>query len=284
MNSFRQTRRFCSGAALVLPREWKPRVTDMFNPKLTPVREQWIYNFETLAPVRVGLTQLHPRVFGIFPRLDMLHYNVEWQRLYKNVDYLKMPTPREFRTMNKRPWPRKGTGRARHASRRAPQFYGTGGWCKGPRGPTPLFFDLHFFSRLRGLMSCLTIKAAQNDLKIVDAIDKFPSDDPKFLEEMMDTRHWNVSALIVDKTDNFTDNLIAASDGVPHITLMKAEGLNCWSMLKHETLIMTYAALRHVEEKILYHWTRRDLENFAKPYQAEKVVPDYPNTNPWESP
>ncbi|XP_074598405.1 mitochondrial ribosomal protein L4 [Brevipalpus obovatus] len=279
----RQVRRYCSSGAIVLPREWRSRTTDIFNPQLTPVRQTWIYNFDSQLPVRLGITQLHPRIFSIFPRLDEVHRNLLWQKTYRYVDWLVMKTRAEFRTMNSKPWPQKGTGRARHGSRRSPQFT-TGGWCFGPRGPTSYFFMLEYFVRVRGLMSVLAIKAAQNDLKIVDTLENFPSDDPVFIEEMMKVRGWGPSVLISDLSDIFPKKLLVASEDINHITLMKTSALNIWSMMKHETLVLTYPALREIEEKILLQWNRRDLEKLNEAWKPAKVIPDYPETDPWGVP
>jgi len=97
----------------------------------------------------------------------------------------------------RKPWPQKGTGRARHGSIRSPLFYG-GGQAHGPRGPKSYFFMLPFYARVKGLYSTLSVKLAQDDLKIVDSLE-IPSKDPKFLERLAEERHWGMSVLFVDE-------------------------------------------------------------------------------------
>jgi large subunit ribosomal protein L4 len=65
---------------------------------------------------------------------------------------------------NKKPWPQKGLGKARHASRLSPQWLG-GGVAHGPRGPKSYFFMEPFYQRLLGLRTALTFKFHQVNLK-----------------------------------------------------------------------------------------------------------------------
>ena len=46
-------------------------------------------------------------------------------------------------------------------------------------------------------------------------------------------------------------NITLATDQIPHINLMPAYGLNVYSMLKHDTLVLTLDAAEHIEKKLL---------------------------------
>lgn len=48
-------------------------------------------------------------------------------------------------------------------------------------------------------------------------------------------------------------NITAATDPIKHVNLMPAYGLNVYSMLKHDTLVLTRAALDHIESKLITH-------------------------------
>merc|ERR1719347_157057 len=67
----------------------------------------------------------HPEVFGVYPRIDIIHDNLEWQRKYNVVNYAHCKSVHEMIYMyggGAKPWPQKGTGRARQGSTRAPQW------------------------------------------------------------------------------------------------------------------------------------------------------------------
>ena len=67
------------------------------------------------------MIQLHPDVWAIRPRLDIINDNLEWQKWYKRIDweYVKDRYEMEYR-QTRRPWPQKGTGRARHRTETSP--------------------------------------------------------------------------------------------------------------------------------------------------------------------
>jgi ribosomal protein L4 len=62
--------------------------------------------------------------------------------------------------MRAKPWPQKGTGRARHKSRYGPQWKG-GYKVNGPKGPTSFFYVLPKEKRIEGLCTALTVKLHQ---------------------------------------------------------------------------------------------------------------------------
>ena len=57
---------------------------------------------------------------------------------------------------------------------------------------------LPFWLRVKGLCTALSVKLAQDDLKIVDTLD-IPTDDPKYLKDLAAKRHWGISVLYVDE-------------------------------------------------------------------------------------
>lgn len=243
------------------------KYTHLFNPKISPPRQAWVENFIGPHPKQLlGIIDLHPRIFGVFPRIDFVSEAVKWQQTYRDINYICMPSRYELPGGTRRPWPQKGTGRARHASVRSPLFL-KGGWAKGPRGPQTSYRLHAHFKLVSALNSMLTIKLAQDDLKIVDTIDEYVSDDPKELEYNLESRGWGPSVLIIDKRDIFPQNLVAATEGLNHINMMSTVGLNTLSMCKHETMVITLEGLKDVEEKLLHQLVRVDLDETHNKYR-----------------
>nr|CAD7404746.1 unnamed protein product [Timema poppensis] len=186
-----------------------------FFPPFQAPRQVWVENLDTQEEHKLGIIDLHPDVFAADPRIDIIHKNMVWQRNYRYVSYAHTKTRAEVHGGGRKPWPQKGLGKARHGSIRSPLWRG-GGVAHGPRSPTPHFYMLPFYVRVRGLTSMLSVKLAQDDLHIVDSLD-IPTDDPQYIE-----------------------------------------GLNVYSMLKHDTLVLTMAAVDQLEEKLLFHLNRTD--------------------------
>ncbi|KAG8223488.1 hypothetical protein J437_LFUL004956 [Ladona fulva] len=231
-------------------------------------RQAWVESISKHEDEKLGIIDLHPDIFGAHPRIDIIHRNVIWQYKYKYVSYAHTKTRAEVRGGGRKPWPQKGLGKARHGSIRSPLWKG-GGVAHGPRSPTPHFFMLPYYVRVMGLVTTLSVKFAQDDLHIIDSLD-IPTEDPKFIEELFEMRNWGPSVLLVDDTDLMPKNITLATDHVGHINLMPVYGLNVYSMLKHETLVLTLAALNSIEDKLLSSLHRSDGLNSQKKFRLNQ--------------
>lgn len=164
---------------------------------IRPPRQLWVENLDSPEERKLELIELHPEVFAAPPRIDLIHQNIVWQKKYRWVRFAHTKTKNEVRGGGRKPWPQKGLGRARHGSIRSPLFKG-GGVVHGPRSPTTHFFMLPYFSRVLGLTSALSVKLAQDDLHIVNALD-LPINESNYLQEILKERNWGPSCLFVDE-------------------------------------------------------------------------------------
>lgn len=228
--------------------------------------QAWVESLRGFEQERVGLTELHPDVFATAPRLDILHQVATWQRNFKRISYAKTKTRAEVSGGGRKPWQQKGSGRARHGSIRSPLWRG-GGVAHGPRGPTSYYYMLPMKVRAMGLKVALTVKLMQDDLHIVDSLE-LPTSDPQYLTELAQYRHWGSSVLLVDLThEEMPKNVIAATSRLKSFNLIPAVGLNVYSMLKHQTLVLTLPSIAFLEDKLLWQDSRYTaLYPFRLPY------------------
>uniref|UniRef100_A0A6I8N5N7 Large ribosomal subunit protein uL4m n=1 Tax=Ornithorhynchus anatinus TaxID=9258 RepID=A0A6I8N5N7_ORNAN len=230
----------------------------------TPV-QAWLESLRKPRDERLGLVDLHPDVFAVAPRLDILHQVVTWQRNFKRISYAKTKTRAEVRGGGRKPWPQKGSGRARHGSIRSPLWRG-GGVAHGPRGPTSYYYMLPMKTRVLGLKVALTTKLAQDNLHIVDSLE-LPTSDPQYLIDLVQYRHWGDSVLIVDVEEQMPQNIVSAVSSLKKINLMHVLGLNVYSILRFQTLVLTLDTVSFLEEKLLWHDSRYGpLYPFHLPY------------------
>merc|ERR1711893_201605 len=170
-----------------------------YPPLHTKPKQAWLETLEVAENRKLGIVDLHPDIFGVAPRLDILFWNIYWQRRYKYVDYNFARNRAEMPGTNRKPWPQKGTGKARHGDFKSPLFY-SGGKAHGPRGPRSYFFMLPYHVRTMGLRVALSVKYAQDDLHIVDSLN-MSSDDPEYIKDLIESRGWGLSVLFVDDID-----------------------------------------------------------------------------------
>lgn len=225
-------------------------------------RQVWIENMTTTNVQHKGIQELHPDVFAATPRIDIIHRNVIWQQKYQCVSFKQVPSRSEMPGGGRKPWPQKGQGRARHGSIRSPLFL-NGGRAHGPRDPTSYYFMLPFYVRLAGLTSMLSAKLAQDDFHIVNDLE-IPTEDPEYIKCLAEERKWGPSVLFVNHEDIVPEKIAIATDCIGYMNIMPTYGLNVYSMLKHNTLIMTTKAVKMIEERILYQQNRQNTFNVTK--------------------
>uniref|UniRef100_UPI000B4DDDE9 39S ribosomal protein L4, mitochondrial-like n=1 Tax=Lonchura striata TaxID=40157 RepID=UPI000B4DDDE9 len=92
-------------------------------PPLSPL-QAWVGSLRHPEDALRGLADLHPDVFGVSPRLDILHTVATWQRNYKRISHARVRSRAEVRGGGRKPWRQKGSGRARHGSARSPLWRG----------------------------------------------------------------------------------------------------------------------------------------------------------------
>ncbi|KAJ8948199.1 hypothetical protein NQ318_010475 [Aromia moschata] len=129
---------------------------------------------------------------------------------------------------------------------------------------------LPFYTRVLGLTSMLSVKLAQDDLHVVDNLE-IPTDEESFITELIKGRNWGPSVLFVDDTDIMPRNITAATDTIKHVNLMPVYGLNVWSMLKHDTLILTRSAVDLIEDKLLTHLHKNDTKAVLAKFKVDQL-------------
>ena len=88
-------------------------------------REVWVESLATKETQLTSIMSLHPEVWAVYPRMDLIHQNMVWQQKYNVVNYNHVKNVKEMIYAyggGAKPWRQKGTGRARQGSRRAPQW------------------------------------------------------------------------------------------------------------------------------------------------------------------
>lgn len=132
----------------------------------------------------------------------------------------------------------KGTGNARHGSRRAPIFVG-GGVAHGPH-PRDYSKKMPRKMRRAALRSALTVKVANDNVVVVDEIQM---DMPKTKEMNNIVRQLvgaNSALLLISGRDEAVER---SASNLSDVKLLHAPYLNIRDLLGHDKLIVTSAAL-----------------------------------------
>jgi len=191
-----------------------------------------------------GDVELNDGVFGVEPRADILHRVVTWQ--LENRRGTARPTRErsDVARTGKKYGRQKGGGTARHGDRSAPIFIG-GGKAHGARKRD---FDVSLNKKIRalGLKMALSSKA-KDGLVIIDSLE-LKDAKTKALAEQFGKNGWNGKVLVIDG-DAVADGFRLAAGNLPGVNVMPAAGANVYDILKHDTLVLTKAAVEKLEAR-----------------------------------
>ena len=188
--------------------------------------------------------ELNDEVFGVEPRADILHRVVTWQ-LEKRRGTARAARERsDVARTGKKFGRQKGGGTARHGDRRAPIFIG-GGKAHGPR-VRDFNPSLNKKVRALGLRMALSSKARDGKLIVMDSLDVKEAK-TKSLSEQLGKLGFG-KTLVIDG-DALNVGFAMASSNLREINLLPAVGANVYDILKHETLVLTRAAVEKLEAR-----------------------------------
>jgi large subunit ribosomal protein L4 len=202
-------------------------------------------NVKNLAAEEVGSVELSDAVFGVEVRPDILHRVVVWQLAKRRAGTHKVKTRGEIARTGAKMYKQKGTGRARHGSRRVNLFRG-GGVTFGPH-PRDHAIDLPKKVRALGLKCALSSKAAEGKLLILDQA-TLPEPKTKALVGAF-AKLGLGSALVITGAE-VERNFGLASRNLPLVDVLPVPGINVYDILRRDTLVLTQDAVRRIEERL----------------------------------
>ncbi len=140
----------------------------------------------------------------------------------------------------------KGTGNARHASRKAPIFVG-GGVAHGPKGQTKhKIRKLNKNEKKIGVASLLTKKIKLNDLLIFNDFSK-EIKKTKEIFSLLNKFHAKNSIMILDKSSR--DNILKATRNIPNVKCTDVNHFSAFDIIKYKKIIFTETSIKELEKR-----------------------------------
>jgi large subunit ribosomal protein L4 len=188
--------------------------------------------------------ELNDAVFGVAPRADILHRVVTWQLENRRATARPTRERSEVARTGKKLGNQKGGGTARHGDRAAPIFIG-GGKAHGARKRD---FDISLNKKVRalGLKMALSAKA-KDGLIVVDTLE-LKDAKTKALVGQLAKSGWGKKVLVIDG-EAVDAGFARASANIVGINVLPAIGANVYDILKHDTLVLTRAAVEKLEAR-----------------------------------
>jgi large subunit ribosomal protein L4 len=192
-----------------------------------------------------GSIELADEIFGIEEiRGDILQRVVTWQLAKRRAGTHKIQVRNEVSRTGKKMYKQKGTGGARHGSRRAAQFVG-GAKAHGPVVRSHAF-DLPKKVRALALRHALSSKAKSGALIVLDEAKPTESKTAALrasLEKIGVTNALVIAGVEVDT------NLKLAARNIPNVDVLPNAGLNVYDVLRRHTLVLTKDAVAAIQQR-----------------------------------
>ncbi len=200
---------------------------------------------QTLDATASGDIELNDTVFGVEPRADVLHRVVTWQLEKRRGTARGARERADVARTGKKFGRQKGGGTARHGDRRAPVFIG-GGKAHGPRVRD---FNPSLNKKIRalGLKMALSSKAKDGTLIVLDTLD-LKDAKTKAISLQIGKLGFGKTALVIDG-DAVAEGFARATSNLIGVNVLPAVGANVYDILKHETLVLTRAAVEKLEAR-----------------------------------
>ena len=198
-----------------------------------------VYNMEGKE---VDKIELSDAVFGVEVNEHLVHMAVVAQLANKRQGTQKAKTRSEVSGGGRKPWKQKGTGHARQGSTRAPQWTG-GGMVFAPV-PRDYTIRLNKKEKRAALKSVLTSKVQENKFIVVDEL-KFDEIKTKAMKNVLANLKADKALVILNDNDQ---NVVLSARNIEGVETALTNTINVFDLLKHNTVVVTKAAVETIEE------------------------------------
>ena len=192
---------------------------------------------------KVADTELKDAIFGIEPNKALMHAMVVNYLANQRQGTQSTLTRTEVQGGGRKPWRQKGTGHARQGSIRAPQWV-HGGIALGPK-PRDYSYSLNKKERRLGMKSALSVKAADENVVVIDAI-KTEEFKTKTIVEMLKALGVEGKALIVTAESDL--KVIKSAANIPGVKTATVNTLNVYDIMNYDKFIVSSDAVKKIEE------------------------------------
>lgn len=192
-----------------------------------------------------GSVELQDAVFGYAWKPVLVHQVVTSHLANLRTETAHAKTRGEVRGGGRKPWRQKGTGRARHGSRRSPIWVG-GGVTFGPRNDRDFSKKINKKMKKGALYSALSQKLSDGEVLFVDSFginSKKTKDAESFLRSFFGDKRPK-SVLLVP--ENIHDDMFLATRNIQRLSVIRPEFLTAYDCASHEVVLFEQGAAEKI--------------------------------------
>jgi large subunit ribosomal protein L4 len=190
---------------------------------------------------KVSERELEDAVFNADVKGYLIHDMVRYQLAARRSGNACTKNRSAVAGGGKKLYRQKGTGNARQGTNRAPHFVG-GGAAFGPQ-PRDYSFKLNRKVKKAALRCALSARYKEEKIAVLDRFDLENIGTKGFVEVLKRFELENVLIVL----DGENPNVELSARNVPHVKVLKADGVNVYDVMNHKHLVLTEGAVAQLE-------------------------------------
>ena len=177
----------------------------------------------------------------------LIKFVIDWQLNHAKPRTAKTKQRNQIKGSTKKIIAQKGSGGARHASKKAPIFVG-GGVAHGPKGSVYKIKKINKKVRKAALAQTLSKKNLDKTLFFMADVKKEIKKTKDFYKFLTKNKLFN-SLIISD--DESLKNINKSARNIKDIKIIKHNGANIYDIFNYKNLIITSTSAKKIQERVL---------------------------------
>ena len=190
--------------------------------------------------------ELSDKIFSIKSNNEVVHSVIDWQISRFKARTAKTKQRNEIKGSTAKIYAQKGTGGARHSSRKAPIFVG-GGVAHGPKGAVYSKIKLNKKIKKIGLLQMLSEKNKIKSLFVIEDI-KSEIKKTKVFNNFLAKNKLHNTLFIADKDSK--SKILKSVRNIPNIKLVEQDSANVYDLLKYKNVLFTITSIKNLQERL----------------------------------
>jgi len=190
--------------------------------------------------------ELSDKIFSLKPNKSIIQSLVYWQQSRFKPRTAKTKQRGEVKGSTAKIYAQKGTGGARHSSRKAPIFVG-GGVAHGPKGAVYKIKKINKKVRTLGLFHILSQKNKLKSLFVVNDFENVIKKTKEF-NKFLENNNLKNSLIITDKDSK--SKIFKSARNIPNLKVIDQEGANVYDILKYKNVVFTTSSIKNFQERV----------------------------------